>query len=48
MTAPQDPDQRNKALTNAALKFAAFFVLVIAVFYAAQYAAYNFMSVISG
>lgn len=47
MTAPQDPNERNKALTNAALKFAAFFVLVIALFYAAQYAAFTFMSVIS-
>lgn len=48
MTNTPDPNDRQKSLANAALKFAAFFVLVIAVFYAAQYATYTFMTVFAG
>lgn len=48
MTTPTEPDDRQKALTNAGLKFTGMLVLVIAIFYASQYAAYTFMSVFAG
>ncbi|WP_196257746.1 hypothetical protein [Pelagibacterium limicola] len=48
MTPPTDPEDRNKALANAGLKFAAVIVLVMAIFYASQYAAYTFMTVFAG
>ncbi len=48
MSGKPDLDDRQKSLTNAGLKFAAVIVLVIAVFYASQYAAYTFMAVFAG